>query len=289
MVLFRTPRRRLRVKPITLKLVKYNLQTRQKEGAEEYARIKERAAALGYILMDVSNPGKYHNLPDVVERAFYMRIDKIIKLAGGKWNKSAKAHVFKSDPAAILGIITKKGRVDNKKQQLQEFFTPEAIAKEMCRDVCSHHAVLEPSAGSGSIAKAALARGAYVRCYELQEEHVATLNAAGCNATACDFLAIPPDPVPIFDFVLMNPPFTKRQCQIHVIHAMQFVVPGGILRAIMPAGLGITSNSKVSREFPTWLTEFQHTIEPLPTGTFKQAGTSIETVLIHMKKAPPHS
>lgn len=55
------------MKPITLKLVKYNLQTRQKEDAEEYARIKERAAALGYRLMDVSNPSKYHNLPDVVE------------------------------------------------------------------------------------------------------------------------------------------------------------------------------------------------------------------------------
>ena len=55
------------MKPITLKLVRYHLQTRDKEAAAEYAKIKERATALGYKLMDVSNPGRYLSLPDVVE------------------------------------------------------------------------------------------------------------------------------------------------------------------------------------------------------------------------------
>ena len=105
-----------------------------------------------------------------LERSLYSRVNKIIEAAGGKWNKTAKAHVFPSDPREALGMAIETGTVANKQQIFQQFFTPSAVAEMMCRDVQEGDAVLEPSAGAGSIAMAAAAKGAAVVCFELQAE-----------------------------------------------------------------------------------------------------------------------
>lgn len=217
-------------------------------------------------------------LPDEqLERSLYSRVNKIIEAAGGKWNKKAKAHVFPNDPREALGMAIETGKVDNKQQIFQQFFTPSAVAAMMCRDVQDGDTVLEPSAGAGSIAMAAAAKGATVVCYELQPELAAKLTSLGFNCGAGDFLEM--SPMPVYSQVLMNPPFTKGQFQLHVRHAFNFLDAGGTLKAIGPANLG-GNTTKSQKQFHAWLNTLDHAIADLPPSTFKSEGTHIDTVLL---------
>lgn len=217
-------------------------------------------------------------LPDEqLERSLYSRVNKIIEAAGGKWNKKAKAHVFPNDPREALGMAIETGKVDNKQQIFQQFFTPSAVAEMMCRDVQEGDAVLEPSAGAGSIAMAAAAKGAAVVCFELQADLAEKLETLGFNCTAADFLQI--TPLPIYDRVLMNPPFTKGQFQLHVQHAFKFLNAGGTLKAIGPANLG-GNTTKAQKAFMTWLNTLTYEIYHLPVSTFRAEGTNIDTVIL---------
>ncbi|MEL6427473.1 MAG: DUF4942 domain-containing protein, partial [Pseudomonadota bacterium] len=66
--------------------------------------------------------------------------------------------------------------------------------------------VLEPSAGEGAIAKAAIAKGARVDCVEIHPSRAETLQGIGAEAVMIrNFLTM--RPAAIYDAVLMNPPF----------------------------------------------------------------------------------
>lgn len=219
-------------------------------------------------------------LPDEqLERSLYSRVNKIIEAAGGKWNKKAKAHVFPNDPREALGMAIETGKVDNKQQIFQQFFTPSAVANMMCRDVYSSDLVLEPSAGGGSIATAAAAicSVSNVTCVELQPELAEKLTKSGFKTTTADFLTM--TPIPVYDCVIMNPPFTKGQFQLHVQHAFKFLKPHGKLKAIGPANLG-GNNTKAQKQFHAWLNTLDHEISDLPPSTFKSEGTNIATILL---------
>ncbi len=51
-------------------------------------------------------------LPKDMERSLYQKVNKVIELAGGKWNRGAQAHVFPGDPRQILGLALESGRLD---------------------------------------------------------------------------------------------------------------------------------------------------------------------------------
>jgi len=40
--------------------------------------------------------------PGQLERALYTRVDKVLKAAGGAWNRKAGAHMFTVDPRQVL-------------------------------------------------------------------------------------------------------------------------------------------------------------------------------------------
>ena len=61
-----------------------------------------------------------------------------------------------------------------------------------------------------------------------------------------DFLAVPP--APVYDRVIMNPPFTRGQDVTHVQHALRFVRPGRRLVAVMPASIKSRAD-KAARAF----------------------------------------
>lgn len=219
-------------------------------------------------------------LPDVaLERTLYTRVAKVIEAAGGKWNKKLKYHEFPSDPREPLGMAMETGKVDNKQQIFQEFFTPPHIAKMLCQDIQKGELVLEPSAGIGNIAVAARYAGAgRVYCFELQEKHARVLEDMLFSVGIADFLTT--TPLPIYDWVLMNPPFTAGQFQLHVQHAFNFLKPGGTLKAIGPKNLG-GNRTKAQKAFHTWLEDHgDYSVEPLPADTFKSEGTRIDTVLL---------
>jgi hypothetical protein len=111
---------------------------------------------------------------------------------------------------------------------------------------------------------------------------VAGLRAAATPWTvlAADFLTLPA--VPVYDRVLMNPPFEKGQDLAHVMRACLWLQPGGRLVSVMAAS--VTFNScRAHREFRDFVAELDGTIEPLPDDAFAAAGTGVRTVVVTLR------
>src|SRR6185437_7411853 len=189
------------------------------------------------------------NLAPKIERRLsrdeYTKVNEVLVAAGGRWQGTLKvpgrtekgAHVFPlgSDARALIRAVFESGEVADPKRG--DFFpTPDDLAHDMAKlaGCTSGMTVLEPSAGKGPIAAAARIYGATVLVVEEDGERRAHLQArqfqvlpGGIN----DFLAIPP--APMFDAVVMNPPWSRQQDIAHVTHALKFVKPGGRLVAAM--------------------------------------------------------
>lgn len=77
----------------------------------------------------------------------------------------------------------------------------------------------------------------------------------------------------LFDYVAMNPPFTMRADIRHILHARQFLKPGGRLAAVC---LDTPERAaKLKHLCAEWIA--------IPAGTFKNEGTRVPTVLLMMQ------
>jgi type I restriction-modification system DNA methylase subunit len=82
-----------------------------------------------------------------------------------------------------------------------------------------------------------------------------------------------------FDRVIMNPPFANQADIAHVTHALKFLNYGGRLVAIMSAGVSFRGDRKATG-FREMVEKLGGVIEPLPEGSFKEAGTSVNAVMV---------
>lgn len=216
-----------------------------------------------------------------LDRKLYEAVNKVIVNAGGKWNKSAKAHIFPSDPRERMGMTLANGKSLDVKQENQSFYTPRALAARVVELAqVSGKRVLEPSAGHGALAKESVAQGArWVTCIEKDEEACRVLDSIGLIWTKGDFLEEPPSP---FDRVVMNPPFTKNQDVKHVRHALSWLEPNGILVAVMS---GNTSRRPFV-EMMGFIRTFNATtaIHEVEAGAFKESGTMVRTIILVVTK-----
>ena len=114
----------------------------------------------------------------------------------------------------------------------QLFPTPPALARRMVElaDVQPGHRVLEPSAGTGRLLQA-LPPGCDVTAVEIN-----TTLARQINARCADFLSLSPADIGPFHRIVMNPPFANAQDIRHILHARQFLAPGGALVALCANG-----------------------------------------------------
>lgn len=140
--------------------------------------------------------------------------------------------------------------------------------------------ILEPSGGEGDIAFAAAALGHEVDAVEIQAELCAKLSASGAlrRVVHADFLDRSVESLGQYDVILMNPPFDGGRDVDHVTHALQFLVPGGVLVAVMSAGTEFREDRKTA--------DFRKEVErrggrffDLPPGSFAESGTMVNTVL----------
>lgn len=154
--------------------------------------------------------------------------------------------------------------------------------------------VLEPSAGQGAIALEAAARGANVTAIEINPDHCAVMKSRGSRMSAkgsirfaqANFLTVTPNPT--YDYVVMNPPFYGTHYMDHVKHAFEFLSPGGLLRAILPASAEVNESRKHTA-FRKWAMEnndlgWAGPFRDLPAESFKESGTMIQTVVLHLRK-----
>lgn len=219
----------------------------------------------------------------------YKKVSSWLEEAGGQWHVGRQAHVFSTDPSPKLNQMIHAG-VWYTRKDFEFFWTPPAEVAELVRalDLDPGMQVMEPEAGHGAIAMAMaeVVGIENVRCYELMPENVAHLTHLGFNINAAqDFLSVQPEPV--MDAVAMNPPFSGGRDIAHVLHAVKFLKPGGRLAAIM-SPTWLQADTRKAESFRNFLSEHGAQVTKIDAGTFKDAGTNIETVRIVLK-APMHA
>lgn len=224
--------------------------------------------------------------PEQLDRDLYVKVDKVLKAAGGKWNRKAKAHLFQDDPRKVLGLAIETGKIVDPKKEFEAFYTPPRLAKLLVEEakVGPAMTVLEPSAGEGAIALALREHWASpeIKCFEVRPESFKKIEAAFATV-CCDFLQVEPIGY-AFDRVVMNPPFSNGQDVDHVMHAWKFLKPGGRLVSIMSAGVKFRNDNKY-KTFRSFVEEIGGRIVDLPEGSFKASGTNVNTVMVTMDKA----
>lgn len=172
------------------------------------------------------------------------------------------------------------------------FMSSEAVAERVqtLAEVRKGERVLEPSAGTGVLAKVARDAGAAVVCIEVQPgmAHELRVLHGFTNVENADFLTMKPAQLGAFDKIIMNPPFDRgRDCD-HVRHAYEFLRPGGVLIAVMSARAEygedkrhkalhkIVDQCKPAYGWMKW--------HDLPAQSFAHAGTNVNTVVLAIRK-----
>ena len=217
-----------------------------------------------------------------IDRKLYQQVAKVLEAAGGKWNRKAGAIVFDGDARDAIDPILLTGEVVRLKQDLGQFDTPPELVRRVIEaaHIEAGMLVLEPSAGLGNIAVAAAQAGGLVQCYEVDPKRVKILKGHGASiasASQQDFLTL--EPSPVYDRVVMNPPFARQTDIDHVTHAAKFLRPGGRLVAIMSTGVTFRQDRKAS-DFRLMVESHGGAISNLPAGSFRIAGTDVSTVLV---------
>lgn len=140
---------------------------------------------------------------------------------------------------------------------------------------------LEPSAGDGAILRRApFHRGCVA--VEFNHHRAAKLRAMDSKWTIHEDNFLDWETDPIFDRVLMNPPFNDRLEAEHMVKAFGHLQPGGILVGILPEGWFARDDLK-STILRAWLKKNEHKPpESLPPGTFGR--TKIVTRIVILKK-----
>lgn len=227
-----------------------------------------------------------------LDRPLYVQTNEVLEAAGGKWNKKAKAHVFDGDAADAVESLVLTGQYTRAKDVRAEFGffeTPDALARRIVddADIQEGHTVLEPSAGLGAIAKHVRFESGNT-IIELDPDRAAFLKTAfpAWHVECGDFLAWKPgaNMPQQFDRIVMNPPFAKRADIQHITKAFGLLAPGGQLVAIASASV-VFRDDKIASDFRELVRSNFGFIQGLPDGSFKESGTSVNTVIVTMERA----
>jgi len=154
------------------------------------------------------------------------------------------------------------------------------IAHAMIEDA---HSILEPSAGSGAIADRI--KAAYPSCnldvFEVWHSLQEILKGKGHKLLGSNFMEF--EAMPLWDRILMNPPFEDLADANHVIGAYHCLRDGGRLVAIMGPGAFFNTQRKAVA-FRAWFEGVGGVVEDLPADSFKESGTSVNAKIIIVDK-----
>lgn len=225
------------------------------------------------ILLASQIEGNRLTLSGQLERADYVRVAKAIEAAGGKWNKKERCHIFPADVRETMNLNGESVSIVNQQQTFQAFNTPGPVASLMMEhaDLCSGLTVLEPSAGTGNLIRAAMMHGIFrsdITAVEIDPKKAAALEWE--RMTCADFLTLEPKTLGTFDRVLMNPPFTRGQDIAHILHARKFLAECGRLVALCADGG--KQREKLKPLAIHW--------EELESGSFQGSGTGVNVAML---------
>ncbi len=246
-------------------------------------------------VLDILNDSRLQNerlvLPDQLPRELYVKVNKAIELLGGKWSRSAKAHIFPVtfNLREALSQACETGIVVDDKKEYQFFPTPPDLARDMVRaaELDSSFTILEPSAGSGAILEAIseiVRVGHRVTTVELHPGRHEELkwDYPSANHIQGDFLAWAKTCGQKFDRIVANPPFSGGQDVDHVTAMFELLQPGGRLVSITAPGFTFRDDKRHTA-FRELISKHGHH-SPVPEGTFSQSGTEIRTEMVILNK-----
>ena len=235
---------------------------------------------------------------EVLDRKLYTKTDAILKNIGYKWSKKMGLHIQENEEAfEKLSEAIDSGSYFDTRKELQFFPTPEKIVDNMLRMVenkLKGAVALEPSFGTGNILH---------KLIELKPKKVigieidrsmflkTSLEAKGSNSEAKessldlrneDFLDT--KIMEEVDVIVANPPFSKLRSAKHFIKMYEMLKFGGELVCILPTSDLVSDNSSSRRTLQAIIRSNTAEEVYLPEGEFKESGTNIPTVLIHLKK-----
>jgi predicted RNA methylase len=248
------------------------------------------------VLGDGLSSGKYDvkDLYDALETA----VNRHVSSDGGIM-RAAPAEALKGLQILTSTLPTQTARTKEQKQ-FQQFSTPPALSYVAAKaaNIQPGDTVLEPSAGTGSLAAFARSAGAHVETNELSPSRTAFLELQGYKPTSVNAERIRdhrPDLKP--DVVLMNPPFSadagrtgKNKNAIgyqHVLSALDTLPAGGRLVAIL--GRGASFDHVTANPFWRGIKERGAVVRAnlgLDGSNYAKYGTTFDNRLIVVDKVP---
>lgn len=222
-----------------------------------------------------------------LDRKLYMAVNKGLSALGGKWNRKAGGHVFEDDPREQIEALLGNGYLTVIKDGF--FETPRAVTMQMLDLLLPPIVapILEPSAGKGAIADVLReetgTNGRWDICVcESNPKRNEILSTKGYAIVGGDFLEYFPNRR--FPIIIMNPPFEEGQDIEHVTHAFERCLSGdgGQLVSVMSAGMKFRTEKKY-QAFRNLVDKHGRFVD-LPENSFKKSGTSVNTVLVYLRK-----
>lgn len=161
------------------------------------------------------------------------------------------------------------------------FQTPEPLAARLVEILGRSGRTLEPSAGLGRIYRAVRAADAVSQVVLVEQAaeccgvlYRETETDPACRLVQGDFLAQTVAGLGLFDCIVMNPPFKMgRDCK-HVLHALQFLAPGGRLVSLCAAGP--KQRAQLEPIADQWI--------DLPPNSFRSEGTGVNAAIVVIQK-----
>jgi hypothetical protein len=226
--------------------------------------------------------------PGQLDRKLYEDVAKKLTGIGGKWNKKANGFLFPHHPGELLEAL-QGGTVRNLKKEFQSFYTPADVGQFMVCELTlmrgNSERILEPSAGDGALIRALRKEGQTnpVDCYELDTRlHAGLAAMPGVTVVGADFMEA--RPVPTYDLILANPPFTKGQDIAHIARMYDLLKPGGCMVSCCSTSWKHNSAKKYAT-FRQWIEDLDAGVFDLDGGRFKESGTNVATCVITIDKS----
>lgn len=242
-------------------------------------------------IIEILTEGRIENnvffMEGQLDRKTYEAVNKALTILGGKWNRSAKGHMFDDDPTDRIEAAVMTGEVVDEKKLYQFYETPGAIIQYLmdAAELCNDHNVLEPSAGHGAIAAVVHDEypGATLTCVEIDAKKIPKLESRELGNVICDDFLTHDFGSDTFDCVVMNPPFSRQQDVDHVTRAYSLLAPTGRVVSIMSPGFTFRTDKKsiAFRE----LIEARGSVTTLPENSFAKSGTGVNSVLVVLDAA----
>lgn len=218
----------------------------------------------------------------------YDRLKPIIEHLGGHWRQKVKKFVFRHDVEDIIFDCINNG-VDITEQykwreETQFFPTPKIIANRVVElaEIKENMSVLEPSAGTGNLVDA-ISVPCDILCIEPFKQNKDILCQKGYECIFDTFENFNANNIQKFDRIIMNPPFASQKDALHLMTAFNLLNAGGIIVAIISEN-ALYYETRISDELRDFIKENNGYIESIPSNSFEESGTTIETVIVKIVK-----